>query len=67
MKTKSIRMRSFFKLNFMDKQFQYTLRQCAGAREMAASASAGTKKVYEDKADGFFKMLVAWLRTNMLT
>ena len=34
---------------------------------MGASASAGTKKVYEDKADGFLKTLVAWLRTNMLT
>ena len=31
------------------------------------SASTGTKKVYEDKADGFLKTLVAWLRTNMLT
>jgi Family of unknown function (DUF6079) len=34
---------------------------------MASSASSGTKKVYEDKADGFLKTLVAWLRTNMLT
>jgi hypothetical protein len=34
---------------------------------MGASASAGTKKVYEEKADGFLKTLVAWLRTNMLT
>jgi energy-coupling factor transporter ATP-binding protein EcfA2 len=57
----------FFKLTHMDKQFQDTLRLYAGAREMAASASAGTKKVYEDKADGFLKTLVAWLRTNMLT
>ena len=43
------------------------MRLYAGAREMAASASSGTKKVYEDKADGFLKTLVAWLRTNMLT
>lgn len=57
----------FFKLSHMDKQFQDTLRLYAGAREMAASASTGTKKVYEDKADGFLKTLVAWLRTNMLT
>ena len=56
----------FFKLCHMDKQFQDTLRLYAGAREMAASASTGTKKVYEDKADGFLKTLVAWLRTNML-
>ena len=57
----------FFKLTHRDKQFQDTLRLYAGAREMAASASSGTKKVYEDKADGFLKTLVAWLRTNMLT
>jgi len=57
----------FFKLTHRDKQFQEALRLYAGAREMAASASAGTKKVYEDKADGFLKTLVTWLRTNMLT
>jgi hypothetical protein len=57
----------FFKLTHMDKQFQDTLRLYAGAGEMAASASTGTKKVYEDKADGFLKTLVAWLRNNMLT
>ena len=57
----------FFKLAHRDKQFQDTLRLYAGAREMAASAATATKKVYEDKADGFLKTLVAWLRTNMLT
>ena len=57
----------FFKLTHRDKQFQETLRLYAGAREMAASASSGTKKVYEDKADSFLKTLVTWLRTNMLT
>jgi len=57
----------FFKLTHRDKAFEDTLRLYAGAREMAASASSGTKKVYEDKADGFLKTLVAWLRTNMLT
>lgn len=57
----------FFKLTHRDKQFQDILRLYAGAREMAAAASNGTRKVYEDKADGFLKTLVAWLRTNMLT
>ena len=57
----------FFKLTHRDKAFLDALRLYAGAREMGASASAGTKKVYEDKADGFLKTLVAWLRTNMLT
>ena len=31
---------------------------------MAASASTGTKKVYEDKADGFLKTLVTWLKNE---
>jgi energy-coupling factor transporter ATP-binding protein EcfA2 len=57
----------FFKLTHRDKPFQDALRLYAGAREMAASASSGTKKVYEDKADGSLKTLVAWLRSNMLT
>jgi len=57
----------FFRLAHRDKPFQDALRSYAGAREMAASAGAGTKKVYEDKADGFLKTLVAWLRTHMLT
>jgi Family of unknown function (DUF6079) len=57
----------FFRLTHRDEKFQEALRLYAGAREMGASASAGTKKVYEDKADGFLKTLVAWLRTNMLT
>jgi hypothetical protein len=57
----------FFKLAHRDKPFEDTLRLYAGAREMAASASTGTKKVYEDKADGFLKTLVEWLRKNMLT
>ena len=57
----------FFRLTQKDKTFLDTLRLYAGAREMALSASSGTKKVYEDKADGFLKTLVAWLRQNMLT
>ena len=57
----------FFRLTHRDKPFDEALRLYAGAREMAASASAGTKKVYEDKADSSLRTLVAWLRTNMLT
>ena len=57
----------FFRLTQKDKTFLDSLRLYAGAREMALSASSGTKKVYEDKADGFLKTLVAWLRQNMLT
>jgi energy-coupling factor transporter ATP-binding protein EcfA2 len=57
----------FFKLTHRDKPFNEALGLYAGAREMAASASSGTKKVYEDKAGEFLKTLVAWLRSNMLT
>jgi energy-coupling factor transporter ATP-binding protein EcfA2 len=57
----------FFTLTQTDKPFQDALRLYAGAREMAAAASSGTKKIYEDKADGFLKTLVAWLREHMLT
>ncbi|MBX9583980.1 MAG: hypothetical protein K2X87_27080, partial [Gemmataceae bacterium] len=57
----------FFRLVNPDKLFQDALRLYAGAREMAASASTGTKKVYEDKAGDYLKTLVAWLRANMLT
>ena len=57
----------FFRLTQKDKTFLDSLRLYAGAREMALSATSGTKKVYEDKADGFLKTLVAWLRQNMLT
>ena len=57
----------FFRLTQKDKTFLDSLRLYAGAREMALSASSGTKNVYEDKADGFLKTLVAWLRQNMLT
>ncbi len=56
----------FFRLTQKDKTFLDSLRLYAGAREMALSASSDTKKVYEDKADGFLKTLVAWLRQNML-
>lgn len=57
----------FFRLAHRDEKFQDTLSRYAGAREMASSASSGTKKIYEDKADGFLRILVAWLRENMLT
>jgi hypothetical protein len=57
----------FFKLAHTDQIFLDNLKKYAGAREMAASASSGTKKAYEDKADGFLKNLVTWLRQNMLT
>lgn len=57
----------FFKLTDTDEGFEEALRLYAGSREMAASASTGARRVYEDKADAYLKTLVAWLRKNMLT
>jgi energy-coupling factor transporter ATP-binding protein EcfA2 len=58
----------FFRLTQRgDESFITSLRLYAGAREMASSASSGTKKVYEDKANGHLKNLVTWLRNNLLT
>ena len=57
----------FFKLAYTDKKFEDALRLYAGAREMALAASAGPRKVYEDKADGFLRTLVKWLQQNILT
>ncbi len=42
----------FFKLTYMDKQLQDTLRLYAGAREMAASASMGRRKCMRIKPMG---------------
>ena len=57
----------FFKLAHTDKPFQEPCGCTRGLGRWRSSASSGTKKVYEDKADGFLKTLVAWLRQNMLT
>ena len=55
----------FFKLDTKDDLFHNTLRLYAGAREMSATASSATKKLYEDKAAEYLRKLMKWLVENM--
>jgi len=58
----------FFKLAHRDEDFDQALRLYAGARELAASASGGNKKIYEEKAlRVHLKALTTWLLEHMTT
>lgn len=57
----------FFKLAHKDDKFLRYLRLYAGAREMSATASSATKKLYEDRANDNLRLLTQWLRENMYT
>ena len=55
----------FFRLKNRDDAFERALKLYAGAREQAATASGGNKKVYEDKAGDQLRTLTSWLRERM--
>lgn len=55
----------FFKLDTKDKFFHNTLRLYSGAREMDATASSATIKLYENKAEEYRFKLMKWLVENM--
>lgn len=57
----------FFRLADIDDDFRRTLRLFAGARELALTASAGAKQIYEQKASEHLKKLTTWLRERMTT
>lgn len=57
----------FFKLDVKDEKFVVPLKLYAGAKEMAGSATSGTKQLYEQKADTYRKQVVKWLVENMPT
>jgi len=57
----------FFKLDVKDEKFVLPMKFYAGAKEMAASATTGTKQLYEQKADTYRKQVVKWLNENMPT
>ncbi len=46
-------------------EFQTSLKGYAAAFDLAATSSGHAKDTYEDKANGFFKRLVQWLRKHM--
>lgn len=57
----------FFRLKERDEALNRSLALYAGAREQAATASGGNKKIYEDKALAHLRSLTAWLREHMTT
>jgi hypothetical protein len=58
---------AFFRLTEIDDDFRRALRMFAGARELALTASAGAKQIYEQKALEHLKKLTTWLRERMTT
>lgn len=58
----------FFRLVDIDDEFRRALRLFAAARELALTASAGARQVYEQKAsEVHLKRLTTWLRERMTT
>lgn len=57
----------FFRLTQRDDDFDRALKLYAGARELAATASAGNKKIYEDKAREHLQTLTRWLQEKLTT
>ncbi len=57
----------FFRLVDVDDEFRRWLRLFASARELALTASAGAKQIYEQKASDHLKKLTTWLRERMTT
>jgi energy-coupling factor transporter ATP-binding protein EcfA2 len=56
----------FFALKHPDEDLTRALRLYGGAREMAAQATAGARKVYEDKGNEHLRTMTEWLRNHML-
>ena len=57
----------FFVLDTKDQTFFHNLKQYAGAKEMALTASTATKGLYEEKANHYIKELTSWFKVNMPT
>ena len=57
----------FFVLDTKDEEFYRFMSLYAGAKEMAISASSGSRNLYEEKASEYLKKLTAWMKVNMPT
>jgi hypothetical protein len=55
----------FFQLKRRDETFDRYLALYAGAEELSMVAAAGTKKLYEDKAREYLRLVNKWLRENI--
>ena len=56
----------FVRLNRRDKTFDEALTSYAAAADLALTSSGHAKKTYQEKADGFLREIVKWLRENMV-
>lgn len=56
----------FFRLVDKEELFVRVLKLYAGAREMAATSASSTKKLYEEKANGYLKQLVSWIKEHFV-
>ena len=56
----------FVRLNRRDQTFDEALTSYAAAADLALTSSGHAKKTYQEKADGFLREIVAWLRENMI-
>ena len=56
----------FVRLNRRDQTFDQALTSYAAAADLALVSSGHAKKTYMEKADGFLREIVKWLRENMI-
>jgi len=56
----------FFRLKHKDERFDRLLSLYAGAEQLSIDAPSGTKKLYDDKAKEYLKLVNKWLRENIL-
>ncbi|WP_280990931.1 DUF6079 family protein [Kyrpidia tusciae] len=54
----------FFVLKEKDEDFLGALSSYAAARKLSANAAAGTKHLYEEKAQEYLRQITRWLREN---
>ncbi len=55
----------FFRLHGMDEELRRALALYAAALDLASKSSGRAKGIYEDKAQGFLRKIVAWLQEHM--
>lgn len=56
----------FFRLAHPDDPLERSLSLYAAARELAATAAGGNKRIYDDKASAHLKSLTQWLQVHSL-
>lgn len=54
----------FLKLINRDEEFDNSLRLFAASRELASTSSRGTRRIYDEKGDGYKRTLIEWLHEN---